>query len=126
MQSTASSVAGLRLLLVEDEYLLAMYLSQALEDLGAEVIGPAASVDDALDLIEHAPAIDAAILDVNLGGQTSYPVADALASRDVPFVFASGYERRSLPERYQNVGVCPKPFDPPSVMTAIARLRHRH
>lgn len=124
MEPIRTGVAGLRLLLVEDEYLLATFLSQALEDMGAEVVGPVATVDDALSLIEHDTAIDAAILDVDLRGEASYPVADVLASRDVPFVFASGYERRALPDRYRHVDMCPKPFDPGMLTQALARLVH--
>lgn len=121
MQPTPPSLAGLRLLLVEDEYLLAMYLAEALQDLGAEVLGPVGSVDDALDLIDSEPHIDAAILDVNLRGEPSYAIADVLALRHVPFVFASGYERRMLPERYRDVGICAKPFDPPMVTHVLAQ-----
>ena len=117
-------VDGLRLLVVEDEYLLALYLSEALEDLGASVVGPVASVDAALDLIASDPEIDAAILDVNLGSESVYPVADALASRQVPFVFASGYDRDALPERYRVFDVCCKPLDPVAVGTVLSQLRH--
>lgn len=115
---------GLRLLVVEDEYLLALYLAEALADLGARIVGPVGSVDAALDLIENDPDIDAAVLDVNLGSEAVYPVADALASRDVPFVFASGYERDALPERYRRFDVCPKPVDPVALGTVISQLRH--
>ncbi len=120
----STAVHGLRLLVVEDEYLLALYLSEALEALGARIIGPVGSVHAALDLIENDPDIDAAVLDVNLGDEAVYPVADALASRDVPFVFASGYERDALPERYRMFRVCSKPVDPDALGVAISQLRH--
>lgn len=121
---TEPSVEGLRLLVVEDEYLLALYLAEALADLGACVVGPVGSVDAALDLIAHSPGIDAAILDVNLGGEVVYPVADELNSRQVPFVFASGYDRDALPERYRAFGVCTKPIDPVEVGATLSQLRH--
>jgi CheY-like chemotaxis protein len=104
---------GLRLLLVEDEYLLALYLSEMLEDLGAQVLGPVASVADALELIDKAPEIDAAILDVNLAGEAVFPVADRLrAPRAVrlrlrlrPRAHAAALQRRhDLPEAYRRVG----------------------
>lgn len=122
MRETA--VDGLRLLVVEDEYLLALYLSESLADLGARVVGPVASVEAALDLIEHDAGLDGAILDVNLGDEAVYPVADALASRQVPFVFASGYERDALPERYRAFDVCTKPVDPGAVGAVLSQLRH--
>lgn len=118
-----SNIAGLRLLLVEDEYLLALYLSEMLEDMGAEVLGPVASVADALDLIEKAPEIDAAILDVNLGGEAVYPVADRLLDRHVPFAFASGYSPEQMPARFRGIDICQKPIDASSAKQAIARLR---
>ncbi|WP_456998735.1 response regulator [Lysobacter sp. HA18] len=102
----------------------ALYLSQSLQDLGAEIVGPVGSVEAALKLIADAPEIDAAILDVNLGGEAVYPIADALAARDVPFVFASGYEREALPERYRSVDVCAKPVDPLEVGAVLSLLRH--
>lgn len=118
-----SNVDGLRLLLVEDEYLLALYLSDLLEDMGAEVLGPVACVSDALDLIDKAPEIDAAILDVNLGGEAVFPVADALLARHVPFAFASGFDPELMPQRFRDIDVCQKPIDEAVVKQAIARLR---
>lgn len=117
------NIAGLRLLLVEDEYLLALYLAELLEDLGAEVLGPVASVADALDLIEKAPEIDAAILDVNLAGEAVFPVADRLRARHVPFAFASGYDPELMPARFRDVDVCQKPIDAEAVRSALGRLR---
>lgn len=114
---------GLKLLLVEDEYLIALYLSELCEALGAEVLGPVACVDDALEVIRRAPEIDAAVLDVNLGGDAVYPVADALVRRQVPFIFASGYEPEQLPPRFRGIDVCRKPIDAAELRSAVSRLR---
>src|SRR5262249_477527 len=78
-------------LVVEDDYLVAMDIVRALERAGAEVIGPAPAVEAALDALEQT-APDGAILDINLGGEMAFPVADALLARGVPFVFATGYD----------------------------------
>jgi DNA-binding response OmpR family regulator len=76
-----------RILVVEDEYLIAMSLQDALESAGSIVLGPAPSVDKAIKIIDSEPHIDAAVLDVNLGGVLAYPVADMLIARKIPFVF---------------------------------------
>jgi CheY-like chemotaxis protein len=117
------AIDGLKLLVVEDEYLLALYLADMLGDMGAEVLGPVACVADALELIEATPEIDAAILDVNLAGEAVFPVADRLNARRVPFAFASGYDPDLMPARFRDVGVCQKPIDADAVRGAIARLR---
>lgn len=113
---------GLHLLLVEDEYLLALGLAEAATDLGAEVFGPVASVDDALALVHKLPELDAAILDINLGGATIFPVADALRARGVPFVFSTASDLTALPERFRDVPVCCKPFDFVTFRNALGRL----
>ena len=119
------SFAGLRLLLVEDEYLLALYMSELLGDMGIEIVGPVSCVADALALIEQEPAIDAAILDVNLAGEAVFPVADRLEERRVPFAFASGYDPALMPARFRDIAVCQKPIDAEAVRGAVARLRQR-
>lgn len=92
-------VEGRRVLLVEDNYLVAATLVTQLEEMGCAVIGPFASVHDALAAVER-ESIDAAVLDVNIIGGTSAPVAEALAQRGVPFVFVTGYgSPRMLPPR---------------------------
>ena len=91
-----SPLSGRRVLVVEDETMVAWLLEDMLADLGCAVVGPAARVNQALAMLD-AEAIDAAVLDVNLNGQMSYPVADALAARGVPFVFSTGYNKDSLP-----------------------------
>jgi len=123
--NASTDLAGLRLLLVEDEYLIAKFLAEIVEELGAEVLGPVASVEDALELIAHCPEIDAAILDVNLRGETVYPVADVLIDRRVPLVFTSGYGRDALPSRYGDVDLFTKPVCPSTVTAAVAGLRRR-
>lgn len=101
---------GQRLLLLEDEFALAVGLADLAVDLGADVIGPVACVADALALIGQLPELDAAILDVNLGRETSFAVADALLARAVPFLFATANDRLALPERFAQVPLCRKPF----------------
>src|SRR5690348_16116387 len=85
---------NIRILVVEDEALVALLVEDALLDEGAQIVGPAATVSDALRLIDEAKVdgrIDAAVLDLNLGGETALPVADRLAALGVPFLIASGY-----------------------------------
>ena len=106
---TDCPLSGRRVLVVEDEMIVAWLLQDMLADLGCAVVGPAARVYQALAMID-AEAIDAAVLDVNLNGQKSYPVADALAARGMPFVFSTGYETESLPNAYQRLPLLQKPF----------------
>jgi CheY-like chemotaxis protein len=98
-----------RVLLVEDDYLLATGIADAFARLGVETVGPAGSVKQALELVEHGGRLDAAVLDINLRGDVVYPVADALRARGVPFVFATGYEQRAIAERYRDVASFRKP-----------------
>jgi CheY-like chemotaxis protein len=98
-----------RILVVEDEYLLADDLADGLAALGAIVIGPVGGLDEALSLLENTPEIDAALLDINLRGEMVFPLADALAVRGVPYLFATGYGHEGIPERYQRARVLEKP-----------------
>jgi len=100
---------GLRVLLVEDENLIAVLLEDMLAELGHSVVGPVARLGKALEMAESA-AIDLAILDVNINGEQAYPVADALAARGIPFVFSTGYGERGLPPRYRGHPTLQKPF----------------
>jgi DNA-binding NtrC family response regulator len=90
MQEAAEMLRGRRVMIVEDELLVAMELESLLEDQGCAVVGPAPTVDRALALLDREQP-DAAILDVNLDGQTAIPVAAALKARGVPFLLATGY-----------------------------------
>jgi DNA-binding NtrC family response regulator len=114
-------LSGRRILVVEDEMIVSWLLEDMLAQFGCVVVGPAARVEQALAVIE-AEAIDAAVLDVNLNGQKSYPVADALAARGVPFVFSSGYGRDSLPNGYRSVPVLQKPFHLRDLGHTLAKL----
>jgi CheY-like chemotaxis protein len=105
----AGELGGRSLLLVEDNYMIAADFAFLLEEQGAEVIGPAATVADALELIEAQSAFDGAVLDINLGDEMVYPVADELRRRGVPFVFATGYSALVVPTAHADVPRIEKP-----------------
>jgi CheY-like chemotaxis protein len=105
----ARELKGLRVLVVEDEALVALQLEDMLSDLGCAVIGPAARVHQALDLL-NGQRVDAAVLDLNVAGELVYPVAEALTRRGVPFIFATGYGASGLTEPYRSRPVLQKPF----------------
>ena len=113
--------SGKHILVVEDEYFIAADLRRALITAGATVVGPTGNLTEGLSLINDAP-IDAALLDVNLEGDFSYPIADALAARGVPFLFLTGYDDWSLPEAYRSIQRIAKPFPIDTLMTAAGRL----
>src|SRR3954451_16852423 len=115
-----NGLAGKRLLVVEDEYMIADDLACALEDEGAEVVGPAGTVVDALELGQlNRGRLDGAVLDVNLRDERVYPVADVLASRGVPFVLATGYDVASIPVAYAQMPRCEKPVDKRKLMRLL-------
>ena len=117
-------LSGRRVLVVEDEIIVSWLLQDMLADLGCEVVGPAGRVDQALAMIET-EALDAVLLDLNLNGQMSYPVADALVARGVPFVFSTGHAKNRLLEAYQAFPVLQKPFHRLEVGDALANLLAR-
>jgi DNA-binding NtrC family response regulator len=116
------SLQGRRILVVEDEYLLAGDFSQALASAGAEVIGPVASIEDAIRVIAAEAKIDAAVLDVNLRGELVFPVADELADRNIPFAFATGYDQWALPERFAERPRVEKPFKAQKITSVLSPL----
>jgi CheY-like chemotaxis protein len=119
MSTEANTLAGLRVLLVEDETMVALLLSDMLQDLGCEVVGPASRVAEALALAES-EKVDAALLDVNLAGEKVFPVADRLAERQVPFVFSTGYGLSGIEERYVSRRVLQKPYEQDQLAAALA------
>ena len=110
-----------RVLLAEDEMLLAMMLEDRLEHSGYHVI-KAARLRACLDLAESAP-IDVAILDINLAGEASFPVATVLRQRGIPFLFSSGYGDDGLPEAWKAEKVLQKPYDTKQLLDALNGLR---
>jgi len=101
--------------------IVAWLLEDMLADLGCAVVGPAARINQALAMVE-AEAIDVAVLDVNLNGQMSYPIADALAARGVPFVFSTGYDKDRLLDGYRTVPVLQKPYHRAELEDTLAKL----
>jgi len=108
-QMTGQSAAKRRILVVEDEMLIGMLLEDMLTDLGHEVAAIVPRLKDALAAVER-ETYDLAVLDVHLHGESAFPVADALIAKGVPFVFATGYGERGLPENYRGRPVLQKPF----------------
>ncbi|MGL4967782.1 MAG: response regulator [Inquilinus sp.] len=106
---TGDGLHGRRVLVVEDEALIAFEIEDTLERLGCVVVGPLAALDDAV-LAARTEALDAAILDVTIRGGLVFPVAEELLSRKIPFAFASGYGDWALPESMQNMARLTKPF----------------
>lgn len=110
-----------KILVVEDEALVAMLVEDALLDAGFAVIGPAATVEEALALLDDERP-DAVVLDLNLAGETSTPVADLLASRGIPYVIATGYGASGLPPGHQDAMVLAKPYDPAELTSMLGRI----
>lgn len=126
--ATAARLGSLRLLVVEDEALVAMLVEDELIEAGATVLGIAPSVEDALERIEAACAdggLDACLLDMNLGGRSALPVADRLAQRDVPFIFMTGYGDDLGQGGHVGVPTVRKPYDPEHLVHVLRRAALR-
>lgn len=121
MNTTSQAAPGV--LLAEDEIMVSMMLEDVLEMSGYRVL-TAATLDDALALA-HSADIDVAVLDVNLGGEASFPVADVLRQRGIAFTFASGYGIEGIPQAYRNENTLQKPYDTRTLLDALTRLRGR-
>ena len=115
-------LSGQRILVVEDEWVIAADLTRALRECCAEVVGPAPTLDRAMGLLAAERTLDGAVVDVNLRGLTAYPLADELERRGVRFVFATGYDAASIPRRYAHVPRCQKPLDAAAVAWALGCL----
>ena len=119
-RSTSLAIVGNRILVVEDEPLVAMNLSKSLVELGFSVVGPYSTLAKAATAAVETE-VDAALLDVNLSGQTVYPVAEILASKNVPFAFITGYGTEALPSKYANAPVLQKPVDQRTLQNLLAQ-----
>lgn len=113
---------GDRVLVVEDNYLLAMDVCEWLQAAGAEIVGPAPNAQEACRLLEDR-AVDSAVVDINLGQGASYHVASRLTERNVPFIFATGYDCAAVPAEYQGVARLEKPFAGRDLVQAVQALR---
>jgi chemotaxis family two-component system sensor kinase Cph1 len=107
----ARAAVARRVMIVEDEALVALVLADQLADMGLSVVGPCSSLAEAVAAAAE-NEFDAAILDVNLGGELVYPVADLLSSRGIPFVFVTGYGQESIDRRFAHTTVLEKPVEP--------------
>jgi CheY-like chemotaxis protein len=119
MARDARPLEGRTILVVEDDYMIASVLIDVLEDAGARVVGPLSYVQEAVDFIERGDArLDGAVLDVNLHGERSYPIADRLIARGIHLVFVTGYD--SLEAAYRSYPRCQKPFEGEALISALA------
>lgn len=119
--TTETGFEGLRVLVVEDELMVSMLIEDMLGDMGCQVVGAASRLDEAMRLAETLD-IDCAVLDVNLGGQPIYPVADKLRSRGARIAFATGYGDSGLREEDRGSPVLQKPFRAADLARVMAML----
>ncbi len=113
--------AGLRVMIAEDEFLVALSLEEDLRRHGCDIVGPFSRMDEARAAAQS-EAIDVALLDINMNGEMAFPVADALAARGIRFMFLSGYGATTFPERYRDAPRVPKPYDPSALIGEIRKL----
>lgn len=114
-----------RVLIVEDNVLLAMHLEDLLTALGHEVVGQAAHIDMAMEMARHSD-IDFAVLDINVAGTKSFPVADILRQRGIPFAFATAYGAEGLMDGYRDSPALQKPYGQDDLERTIAQaVRHQ-
>lgn len=120
--SETRSFAGLRVLVVEDEMMVSMLIEDMLTDLGCTVVGPASRLDEAIELANQ-NGLDCAVLDVNLGGQPIFPLADLLRERGRPFAFATGYGDAGLRDVDRGSPVLQKPFREGDLARVLGELQ---
>jgi CheY-like chemotaxis protein len=116
-----NALLGRRILVIEDESLVAMLLETILDDMGCAVVGPESNIDDGLVTATSEASLDAALLDVNVAGREVFPVAEALRARGVPFVFSTGYGEAGLPEHWRGNPTIQKPFTEGAIRDALMK-----
>lgn len=117
--------SGLHLLVVEDEAMVALMVEDILTDLGCRDVEVAGTVSQGLAMVAHPTApLDAAILDVNLGGEKVYPVAEALSAKGIPFIFATGYGIAGIAEDFSHIPALAKPYEPHALQRMLADALH--
>ena len=117
----SEALSGRRVLVVEDESLVAMLLETILEDMGCAPVGPISTVEEALSVVAAETHLDAALLDVNVAGVHVFPVAQALKDKGVPFVFSTGYGEGGLPDEWRGQATIQKPFTEDAVQQALMK-----
>ncbi len=121
MPSRHEMLAGLRVLVVEDSYLIAEHVSDLLVQHGAKVVGPVGKLDSGLKLVEEGTPVDGALLDVNLDGEFCFPIASALQERHVPFAFLTGYDDGTIiPRDFAGAPRLGKPLDEAQLVRTVA------
>jgi DNA-binding NtrC family response regulator len=108
-----------RILVVEDEAMISMLLEDMVLDCGGELVGPVARFDDALALA-HKAEFGVAVLDLNLNGTLSYPIAEVIRERGIPVIFATGYRADGVPDRFRDCPTLQKPFSQQDFAEAVA------
>jgi CheY-like chemotaxis protein len=116
-----TGLEGRRVLIVEDEALVAMLLETMIEDMGCRPVGPVGTIDEALDVVANDGALDVALLDVNVAGRDVFPVAEALTAKGVPFVFSTGYGEGGLADAWRGHPTVQKPFTEAAIRDALRR-----
>jgi DNA-binding response OmpR family regulator len=119
------NISGLRIMVVEDEFWIAEDIARTLTQAGAEVIGPISHADRAMEWLREKRPIDAAVLDINLAGEMIFPLADALVERGVPFIFTTGYDIDTIPERLRGIPRIEKPAGPAQIIRELAAVVSR-
>lgn len=122
MREKDKYLSSCKVLVVEDEYLLADELLELLKGAGATVVGPVATAADALTLLLGGAKPDLAVLDIDLKGQDVYAVSDALAARNIPFIFATGYAEVEIVPRFRHIGRAQKPIITSKLDTLLRNL----
>jgi CheY-like chemotaxis protein len=115
--ATPTALHGRWILIVEDDCVTAMDLAETLSAAGAQIVGPAGTIEGAFELLRPGPQLDIALLDVEVEGSFIFDVADELVKREVPIIFTTGYERSEIPPRFHAARHCEKPVG----IAAIAR-----
>jgi len=121
MAQPSGPLVGRKVLLVEDNYLIAEHVRGLLEDAGCDVVGPASGLARALALVHSGAAMDGALLDINLDGEFCFAAAAALSERGIPFVFVTGYDDRTIvPREFAEWPVLSKPLDERRLIETVA------
>ncbi|WP_375449991.1 response regulator [uncultured Devosia sp.] len=119
-----NSFGGRRIMVVEDDYLIVADLVERLQAMGADVVGPIGNLDKAMERLDKVPGIVGAILDVDVQGEMVFPLADELSRRNLPYIFATGYDQSAVPERYAHVPRFTKPTDITALASALLEAVH--